>query len=125
LLYAVVLEKAQEHFSYAHTSERGDMLCKLAGGIAILSLDRTQNPQVPELFDQGYESDLSLKLPATHISPPGLGKSPLIYWCPMAHIFLDSWCQWSTEEILQTVVETPTYLAIANKLFSEEERAAS
>ena len=25
--------------------------------------------------------------------------------------------------IVQTVVETPTYLAIANKLFSEEERA--
>ena len=24
---------------------------------------------------------------------------------------------------MQTVVETPTYLAIANKLFSEEERA--
>jgi RelE toxin of RelE / RelB toxin-antitoxin system len=27
------------------------------------------------------------------------------------------------QEIVQTVVETPTYLAIANKLFSEEERA--
>jgi hypothetical protein len=26
-------------------------------------------------------------------------------------------------EVVQTVVETPTYLAIANKLFSEEERA--
>jgi hypothetical protein len=25
--------------------------------------------------------------------------------------------------VVQTVVETPTYLAIANKLFSEEERA--
>ena len=31
--------------------------------------------------------------------------------------------QWSTREPVQTVVETPTYLAIANKLFSEEERA--
>ena len=31
--------------------------------------------------------------------------------------------QWSTREIVQTVVETPTYLAIANKLLSEEERA--
>ena len=31
--------------------------------------------------------------------------------------------QWSTNEAVQTVVETPTYLAIANKLFSEEERA--
>jgi hypothetical protein len=27
------------------------------------------------------------------------------------------------KRVLQTVVETPTYLAIANKLFSEEERA--
>ena len=26
-------------------------------------------------------------------------------------------------QVVQTVVETPTYLAIANKLFSEEERA--
>ncbi len=26
-------------------------------------------------------------------------------------------------KVVQTVVETPTYLAIANKLFSEEERA--
>ena len=31
--------------------------------------------------------------------------------------------QWSIKEIVQTVVETPTYLAVANKLFSEEERA--
>jgi hypothetical protein len=30
LLYAVVLEKAQEHFSYANTSEVADKLCKLA-----------------------------------------------------------------------------------------------
>ena len=27
------------------------------------------------------------------------------------------------KRIVQTVVETPTYLAVANKLFSEEERA--
>ncbi len=27
------------------------------------------------------------------------------------------------KKIVQTVVETPTYLAVANKLFSEEERA--
>src|SRR5262249_38697470 len=31
--------------------------------------------------------------------------------------------QWTTREIVQTVVETPTYLAIANKLFSEDEPA--
>jgi hypothetical protein len=31
--------------------------------------------------------------------------------------------QWSTKGIVQTVVETPTYLAIADKLFNEEERA--
>ena len=30
LLYAVVLEKAQEHFSYANTSELAGRLCKLA-----------------------------------------------------------------------------------------------
>lgn len=30
LLYAVVLEKAQEHLSYANTSEIADRLCKLA-----------------------------------------------------------------------------------------------
>jgi hypothetical protein len=30
LLYAVVFEKAQEHFSYANTSEVADRLCKLA-----------------------------------------------------------------------------------------------
>jgi hypothetical protein len=31
--------------------------------------------------------------------------------------------QWSTRQPVRTVVETLTYLAIANKLFSEEERA--
>src|SRR5258708_14346973 len=42
----------------------------------------------------------------------------------MAHNFcLTHGVQWSTRELVQTVVETPTYLAIANKLFSEEERA--
>lgn len=30
LLHAVILEKAQEHFGYANTSEVGDRLCKLA-----------------------------------------------------------------------------------------------
>ena len=30
LLYAVVLEKAQEHFGYANTSEVADRLCRLA-----------------------------------------------------------------------------------------------
>jgi hypothetical protein len=34
LLYAVVLEKAQEHFSYANTSELADRLCKLAARFA-------------------------------------------------------------------------------------------
>ena len=41
----------------------------------------------------------------------------------MAYISLDHGVQWSIKEIVQTVVETPTYLAIANQLFSEEERA--
>ncbi|MGB2606783.1 MAG: hypothetical protein ACLP00_20285 [Terracidiphilus sp.] len=34
LLYAVVLEKAQEHFSYANTSEVAERLCKLAARFA-------------------------------------------------------------------------------------------
>jgi hypothetical protein len=34
LLYAVVLEKAQEHLSYANTSEVAERLCKLAGRFA-------------------------------------------------------------------------------------------
>ena len=34
LLYAVVLEKAQEHFSYANTSEVATRLCKLAARLA-------------------------------------------------------------------------------------------
>jgi hypothetical protein len=34
LLYAVALEKAQEHFGYGKTSEEGDMLCKLAARFA-------------------------------------------------------------------------------------------
>jgi len=38
-------------------------------------------------------------------------------------IELDQWCPMEYKRIVQTVVETPTYLAIANKLFSEEERA--
>src|SRR5438045_9437103 len=41
----------------------------------------------------------------------------------MAHNLLDSWCPMEYKGIVQTVVETPTYLAIANKLLSEEERA--
>ena len=39
LLYAVVLEKAQEHFSYADTSEVADRLCKLAARFAHPSRD--------------------------------------------------------------------------------------
>ena len=34
------------------------------------------------------------------------------------------WCPMEYKRVVQTVVETPTYLALANKLFSEEERAA-
>ena len=34
LLYAVVFEKAQEHFSYANTSEVADRLCRLAARFA-------------------------------------------------------------------------------------------
>jgi hypothetical protein len=41
----------------------------------------------------------------------------------MAYTSLDSWCPLEYKRIVQTVVETPTYLAIANKLFNEEERA--
>ncbi len=36
---------------------------------------------------------------------------------------LDLRCPMEYKGIVQTVVETPTYLAVANKLFSEEERA--
>jgi hypothetical protein len=38
-------------------------------------------------------------------------------------LLLDSWCPMEYKRIVQTVVETPTYLAIASKLFSEEECA--
>ena len=38
-------------------------------------------------------------------------------------ILLDSWCPMEYKGVVQTVVETPTYLAIANKLLSEKERA--
>jgi len=41
----------------------------------------------------------------------------------MAHNVLDSWCPLEYQSIARTVVETPTYLAIANRLLSEEERA--
>src|ERR1700719_700464 len=40
-----------------------------------------------------------------------------------AQFLLDSWCPMEYKRAVQTVVETPTYLAIAKKLFSEEERA--
>ena len=36
---------------------------------------------------------------------------------------LTIWCPMEYKRIVQTVVETPTYLAIAKRLFSEEERA--
>ncbi len=39
LLCGVVLEKAQEHFSYANTSEIADTLCKLAARLARPSRD--------------------------------------------------------------------------------------
>lgn len=39
LLYAVVLEKAREHFSYASTSEVADRLCNLAARFARPSRD--------------------------------------------------------------------------------------
>jgi hypothetical protein len=48
-------------------------------------------------------------------------KSPLsVQWHT---ILLDRWCPMEYKRGVQTIVETPTYLAIANKLFSEEERA--
>ncbi len=56
----------------------------LLGGIAILNLDSKKNPQVHDPFEQGYESGLSPKLPAT-TAPVGsaqitswFGKIPLI-----------------------------------------------
>ncbi len=49
---------------------------------------------------------------------------PINHWCPMAYTLnLTRWCPMEYKKIVQTVVETPTYLAMANKLFSEEERA--
>src|ERR1043166_7247627 len=39
------------------------------------------------------------------------------------NLCLTSRCPMEYKRIVQTVVETPTYLAIANKLFSEDERA--
>ena len=39
LLYVVVLDKAQEHFSYASRSEVADRLCKLAARFARPSRD--------------------------------------------------------------------------------------
>ena len=39
LLYAIVLEKAQEHFSYASASEIADRLCKLAARFSRRSRD--------------------------------------------------------------------------------------
>jgi len=41
----------------------------------------------------------------------------------MAHNLLDDWCPMEYKGVVQTVVETPAYLAIVNKLFSDEERA--
>jgi hypothetical protein len=41
----------------------------------------------------------------------------------MAHNLLDSWCPMEYKEDVQAVVKTPTYLAFANKLFNEQERA--
>jgi len=80
------------------------------------------------LFEQGCESDLSLKLPATRAGlavaqnhPPDLPA--VIIGVQWHTIPLDSWCPMEYKRTVQTVVETPTYLAIANKLFSEEERA--
>jgi hypothetical protein len=52
-------------------------------------------------------------------SPAGRGSTS-VQWHP---ILLDPWCPMEYKRVEQTVVETPTYLAIANKLFSEEERA--
>src|SRR5580658_592600 len=40
-----------------------------------------------------------------------------------AQVSLDQRCPMEYKRVEQTVVETPTYLAVANKLFSEEERA--
>jgi hypothetical protein len=36
--------------------------------------------------------------------------------------FIDLWCPMEYKGVVQTVVETPGYLAIANRLFSEDER---
>jgi len=41
----------------------------------------------------------------------------------MAYILRDPWCPMEYDKIVQTVVETPTHLTVANKLFSQGERA--
>ncbi|MGA9384304.1 MAG: type II toxin-antitoxin system RelE/ParE family toxin, partial [Candidatus Sulfotelmatobacter sp.] len=50
----------------------------------------------------------------------GKGRGPIgVQW---RTILLDSWCPMEYKRVVQTVVETPTYLAIADNLFGEEER---
>lgn len=54
LLYAVVLEKAQEHFSYANTTEVADRLCKLAARFARPSMHfEAVNDSYSELGREG------------------------------------------------------------------------
>jgi hypothetical protein len=64
LLYAVVLEKAQGHFSYANTSEVADRLCKLAARFArpvraheIASTVYAAPRREPGIWQRGHESD--------------------------------------------------------------------
>ncbi len=52
-----------------------------------------------------------------------IDKRLAMIFCGVQWHTIDHGVQWSTMKSVQTVVETPTYLAIASKLFSEEERA--
>jgi len=58
LLYAVVLEKAQEHFSYANRSELGDRLSTLASRIARTSRElKAENYNYVEVGLRSYQID--------------------------------------------------------------------
>jgi hypothetical protein len=59
---------------------------------------------------------LFLELPATQPSAPAIDFHA--HWKSLNTLVSNG-----VQRIVQTVVETPTYLAIANKVFSEEERA--
>jgi hypothetical protein len=67
----------------------------------------------------------SLTAPArnSHAPPCNPSKPPQPLVSNGTQFCLICSVQWSTTRVVQTVVETPTYLAVANKLFGEQERA--